>query len=455
MKPSKKTCSMILLALLFVAGQDIGWAANRVELNLDDAVHMAMENNRSIKKSVADVDSAYWQLRENRRNCGPTLSWSATGNRVGGKSYEQSGYTRAFTNSVSLSIPLYTGDKLEQNIKSAQSSLDAANLSLEAEKQTIRNTVTSDYFTILKYRSQIEVDQDSVANLQAHLDNVNAQFRAGTIAKADILSSEVSLADKQQSLVTAQNNYQVAIATLNNDIGLETGTETIIKDDLKYTPYQLNLSECEQYALNYRPDILQKSYEAKEYDAAKESAKSGGRPQVTASANRSFGGDNPFGTNHNSSDYWSVGVSASWDVFDNGVTKAQVLQKEAKVNKAKEAYEAQKESAMLEVRTAYLDLIAAEKNIHTSQMSVGKAQEDYRIEQEKYSAGVGTNLDVLDAEKKLSSAKGDYVTALYTYNASKTALDKAMGIPVDLDVSTYASRPRENSKQDKDNDQYR
>jgi outer membrane protein TolC len=150
--------------------------------------------------------------------------------------------------------------------------------------------VTSDYFTILKYRSQIEVDQDSVANLQAHLDNVNAQFRAGTIAKADILSSEVSLADKQQSLVTAQNNYQVAIATLNNDIGLETGTETIIKDDLKYTPYQLNLSECEQYALNYRPDILQKSYEVKEYDAAKESAKSGGRPQVTASANRSFGG---------------------------------------------------------------------------------------------------------------------------------------------------------------------
>ena len=81
------------------------------------------------------------------------------------------------------------------------------------------------------------------------------------------------------------------------------------------------------------------------------------------------------------------------------MTKAQVLQKEAKVNKAKEAYEAQKESAMLEVRTAYLDLIAAEKNIHTSQMSVGKAQEDYRIEQEKYSAGVGTNLDVLDAEK--------------------------------------------------------
>ena len=66
-----------------------------------------------------------------------------------------------------------------------------------------------------------------------------------------------------------------------------------------------------------------------------------------------------------------------------------------------------------------------------------KAKEDYRIEQARYSAGVGTNLDVLDAEEKLCSAQGNYVSALYTYNVSKASLDKAMGLPVELAVEKY------------------
>ena len=124
-------------------------------------------------------------------------------------------------------------------------------------------------------------------------------------------------------------------------------------------------------------------------------------------------------------------------MFDNQVTKAKVKQKEASWQKAQEAVQEQEDTVRLEVRTAYLDLIAAEKNIKTLQSSLDKAQEDYRIEQARYSAGVGTNLDVLDAAEKLCSAQGNYVSALYTYNVSKASLDKAMGLSVDLDAQRY------------------
>ena len=89
------------------------------------------------------------------------------------------------------------------------------------------------------------------------------------------------------------------------------------------------------------------------------------------------------------------------------------------------------------MRTAYLGLQAAEKNIQTTSVAVTRAEEDYKIAQVRYSAGVGTNLDVMDANEKLTTARTNYYTALYNYNTSKASLDKAMGIPVDLDVVKY------------------
>ena len=430
-----------LTGLLCLPITNMVFAANSVAVTLEDGIHMAMENNRSIKESESDMDRARWSLHETRRGGGPTISWSAAARRLGGKAYENANYQHEFYHDVELSIPLYTSGKLENRIKSADYSLQSSILSLENEKQTIRKTVTKDYFDILKYRSQVGVYQDSVNNLQEHLRNVNAQYYAGTVAKSDVLSSEVSLANEQQNLVSAQNDYDVAVAAFNNVVGLATDTETVISDELSYTKYDIVLEDCQAYALQHRPDLLGKKYDAEAARADVEAAKAENGPQVSGVAARTFAGSSLFSDNHAGSDTWSLGISASWNVFDNGVTAAKVKQKEATWQKAQEVALEQADTVQLEVRTAFLDLVAAEKNIRTLQESLDKAKDDYRIEQVRYSAGVGTNLDVLDAEEKLSSAQGNYVSALYTYNVSKASLDKAMGLPVDLDVQKYQEIP--------------
>ena len=103
----------------------------------------------------------------------------------------------------------------------------------------------------------------------------------------------------------------------------------------------------------------------------------------------------------------------------------------------------------LDVRTAYLNLRAAEENINTMKEALTKAEEDLRIEEVRYSAGVGTNLEVMDAQDKLVTAKGDYITALYNYNTSKASLEKAMGVPVDLDIEPYWKALEEQDKKGK------
>lgn len=436
MKSRKKKTGIIVLGLmLLAAGGTV--SAERMDITLDEGVRMALENNYSIEESASDRDSAYWGLREARRNSGPKVSWSSGAYRVGGKAYEGWPHNGLYSNQLSLSMPIYSGGQLENNIKAAEWGLSGAELDLERTKQNIRNTVSEDYYNILKCSSEVEVYQESVNNLKAHLDNVDAKFRAGVVAQKDVLSSEVSLAQGKQQLVSAINDLHVAVATFNNDVGLPMETETVPREQLSYVKYDRTLPECDEYAQINRPDLFQKQFNFRQKQAEMEAAKSGMRPKVDAAVSRNIGGSSPFKTDSTSSDSWSAGLSLNWNILDSGITSAQVNRKKAALHRAEAELKDKLNSVKLEVHTAYLNMRAAEENIKTMQEALSKAQEDYRIELVRYEAGVGTNLEVMDAQDKLVSAKGKYITAMYNYNTSRANLDAAMGVPVDLDITPY------------------
>ena len=439
----KKLTAMVVSGLMLMTISSTAMAADTVQIDLKDSVQMALENNRNIKSALGDVDAAKWNLSNYRRQMGPTLSWSAAGNAIDGKSLDAAkmvpggpAYDSAFTNTLTLGMPLYNGS-LRAAIDKAGYALHAADVTLENTKQTIRYQATADYYQILQCRNLIDVQQEAVNTLQEHLDNVNAQFRVGTVAKSDVLASQVQLANAQQALVSAQNNYDIAVSTLNNVIGMPTDTVLGIRDQLKYTKYDLSLADCTAYALANRADGAAAYYAIKEAEAGINSARAGQHPTVNAAITRGIGGEKPFETNHTSNDSTTAGVSASWNIFDNGVTAAAVHSAEASLLKAQEASASKDEAIQLEVRTAFLNLQAAEKNIQTTQTAVNQAEEDYKISQVRYSAGVGTNLDVMNSEEKLTEARTNYSTALYNYNTSKASLDKAMGSPIDIDVVKY------------------
>ena len=420
-----------------------------VDLTLLESVRMAMNNNRTIKEADTDVDSAKWARHEARRAAGPQLTWEGSARKIKGKAGDyidqqrQEGKinydgTKSYTNSFSVAIPLYTGGKIENSIAASEYGIDVADLTLEATKQNIRYQTTAAYYNILQNRNLIQVRQEAVDTLAAHLKNVNAQYTVGTVAKSDLLRSQVELANAQQNLINAQNNYDISVATFNNIVGLPINTIVNASDELTYTKYELSLPACTEYALYHRPDGLAADRGVKAAEAQMNAAKSGWQPSLTAQVSRNLGGDGPFKTNgsvdNNSTTY---GVVASWNIFDNGITEAQVAQKKAALKKAQQEALAMDDKIQLDVQTALLNLQAAEKNIQTTKVAVDKAQEDYKIAQVRYSAGVGTNLDVMDAEQALITAQTTYITALYNYNTSKASLDMAMGIKVDLDVAGY------------------
>lgn len=437
---SRALTTVLLSGSLLFVGNNFAFAQDGgvVDLTLDNSVHMALQNNRLIKQSAYDTDSARWALKEAKGQKGVAVKWSTTAYAVGGETYDLYNRDSSYGNVLEASIPLYSGGKLENNIKSNEIGVDISDLNLEDTKQQVKLNATQGYYKILQCRNLVGVNKESVDQLQAHLNTVNAKYSAGTVAKSDVLRSQVELADAQQSLVNAQNNYDLSVSSLDNIIGLPITTKLNIKDELRYTKYDYNLPECIDIAMNNRPDGIAANKAIEQAQAQVDIAKAGNLPEVAAYAGYTIDGNNAF--KHDSAEQYQIGVQASWNVFDNNVTKAQTKQAEAALAKAQEAAEYTKENIQLDVQQAYLNLLSAEKNIQTTSVAVNQASEDYNIAQVRYTAGVGTNIDVMDARVALTTAKTNYVQALYDYNTSKAQLDKAMGMPVDLDVQAVAAK---------------
>lgn len=406
------------------------FAAAPVELTLEESIRLALANNPAIKVAEADKEKAIWTVKEAETGSAPTLSLGHTASRG------RSAATRttpaatgnSFVNKVALSLPLYTGGKVESAVEQAKLSNDSATLGIEKAKQQIRLDATSAYYTVLQTSNMVKLNQESVDRLNAHLKNVQAQYQVGTVAKTDVLRSEVEVADAEQTLIKAENAYELAIASLNNVLGMPLETQVNVKDQLKYQQVSITLDDSIKKSQVNRPDLAQAEISVAVAEEGVNGAKAGYRPTVGLSASEGWSDTSFPGTDNNT---WSVGVSANWNVFDAGLTNSKVKQQVSNLEKVRQQAQQTKDSAQLEVRQTYLNLKEAEKRIATSQVAVNKAEEDFKIAQVRYTSGVGTNLDVIDSQVALTQAKTNYVQALYDYNTSRAKLEKAIGAKVE------------------------
>ncbi|MBO5245013.1 MAG: TolC family protein [Selenomonadales bacterium] len=393
-----------------------------VELTLQESVNLALENNPRMKLAMLDEMKAEAGLDEAQANRGFTLGYvhNAGRSKMEGFSAENS-----FSNGLTLSVPIYTGGRLENAVDAAEIALESSKLGVDDTRQQLRMDTTNSYYSILQSQNQVTIYEQTVESLEEHLKNVKAQYHVGTVAKSDVLRSEVELADAQQSLIKAENARELSVSNFNNVVGLPLDTDVRVTEELGYEKYDLVLADCIAYALENRADGKQAQLAIDAAEEYKSIAKSGYRPTVSATASNGWSDSDFPGTEDES---WQIGAKLSWNVFDSGLTRAQVRQAEADIEAAKEQARQKQDAIQLEVRTAYLDVKEAEKRIHTSSVSVEKAEEDLKIARVRYNAGVGTNLDVMDAQVALTTAKTNYVQSLYDYNTSKAELDRAMGI---------------------------
>lgn len=398
-------------------------------LTLEKSIALAMQNNDQIKAAGSNAEAAKWDLAKAKGAHSLFMNFSNTSAKIGGEYWQvfhvDDDPSSYFINTFSASLPLYTGGRIEHTIEQAKLGSTISDLQLKNTRQQIRYQVTQAYYMILACQNMQQAKADAVVQLKEHLHNVQLQLAVGSVAKTDVLRSEVALADAQQSLVTAENNTKVAIASFNKIVGRPIQDATEIAADMSCAPETYQLDECVEYALQHHSNRIASQKMVDQANEGVQIAKAGKRMNV------SF--DTSYATYDTKVDefdtkQWMVGVTASMNIFDGNVTSAQVNSAKAKLEQVKHQANDTETTVEFDVQQAYLNMKKAESNIDTNKVAVDKANEDFKLASARYSVNLGTNLDVVDAQVALTTAKTAYINSLYDYNVSKAALERAMGL---------------------------
>ena len=416
-----------------------------VDLNLPKTVQMALDYNRDIKNSQYALKKAEYAINQAQAGKKPTVDYTfgaqrsratdvATYSRAASLMGSANSISNAFSNGISVNIPLYTGGLVEGQIDVAKLGKTNAQEEILRVEQATKYSAIEGYYGLLAYQELQGVYHEAVDNLQGHLDNVQAQYNVGTKAKVDVLSSDVSLANAKTTAITADNNVAIAESNLNNILGLPLETKLNLADhQLPFDTYNISLQEAMDYAMKYRPEVLQAALAVQKAENNIDIADAGNKPTVSVKGSNDWG-DTTFPGIDANKRQWSVGANLTYKFYDGGTTKAKVAQAKQDLLVARETEQKTRESVQLQVKQAYLNIRSAAQKVEETQTVVDQARENYRIQNIRYQAGVGINLDVLDAQLSLNQAQVNHIQALYDYNVGIAKLEQVMGVDVESGV---------------------
>jgi len=427
-----KIMAFIIVMAVIVCGQQ-GVEAMPMRLTLEQSIERALEFNPVVYQGLAQVEGAKAKLNQAQANFGPQLSFSATAAPTSSVTGLppliplQTVQYNYYENEFQLSLPLYSGGKLENQLdqQHAEVTVSEKNLSNTKEQLVLDTTLT--YINVLESQKLLALTQESYDNTNKHLHNVKERFVVGVAIRTDILRSEVELANITQDLIKARNACKLNLLTLNSLLKLPLATELelpdIVGSDIITTP-SVSVDECVKTALAIHPQLIGGKAGIASARYAFEASKSGRRPTLTLFGYYDWAESDRFPPH---GDNWQVGLSMNFNVLDSGLIKGQVRQSKATLEETEARYQKLQDDMVLEVQQAWFNLMEAKERSVAAQMVLEKAQEDYHMAEERYEVGVGTNIDVLDAQEALVKSRTNYIQSEYDVVRDQAKLSKAVG----------------------------
>lgn len=399
--------------------------ANSLQLTLTDSIKLALAHSPKLKFAEAELAKKSWQIKENQAAYIPTLNVSHQQSRNHQEREDAS--LNSHNTVLEAKTTLYSGGLNEGLVAQAKELHAGAQYNfIYIKQQVITNTYLA-YYNLLQSEKNVALAEESVQRLTQHLSVVQAQYQEGTVIKSDVLRTEVELAQAKQNYSRARNNSQLANNQFLTLLGLPSEQSITLAESNDTPKYDGSLEQAVQIALLQRTDLKQIQQDEKVTQYGIKIAKSGYMPTVSLSIKKEW----PNQENIDNS--WSTQLSVDFNVFDGNKTKSKIKQAEWENAKAHEQLQEKKEQITLETKEAYFNLQNSQTALDIASQVVVKAEEDYTITLVRYQSGIGSNLDVIDSQGALTSAKLNYINASYDYNKYNVQLAQAMGIITEED----------------------
>lgn len=415
--------SFVYLVVLLLAACPCFATAEAVPtgpLSLQQCIAIAMGNNTDVLVAKNDVAVARSRSASALSSYLPQLSLQNNTFVWGSENVLNKSTTgTAFTATQSV----FDGGLREANAQAARYGVTESSAGLSRTQETVVYNISKAYYEHLRARHLEEVAEANVEYSKGLRDQVKAMAKEGTSAKVDVLPIEAQLASAQVSLLSAHNSVRTTCIELQNLMGLSSKAGFQVQDinDLPIAEPK-TLNDYVTAAAKSRPDILQSKAAAGVARASVRSARISlyPRPTISASYQRQVqGGFTTSGTQ-------MVG-GIVFDIFNGGANRAAY--REAKANQATALLQEQQTDRDIrsQVEEAYLNLTSSKERITASAASLEAADNNYKAQKERYAQGLGTTLDLLNAEVQFITAQSDSVQSRYDYYVALAQMDYALG----------------------------
>ena len=407
-------------------------AAQQRILTLEECVRIAWGEQPQVAVAERNWRVALERVKSVRANLFPQFSAGYQFRRfLSTRSIFQLGLTRVVAeptefkeSSLSLSQLLFDTFQTPLQIRQAKAQANAASFTYERTKADIALQVAQQFFTVLQARAQVRLQERVLERARRLLEAAEAGFKAGTVARLDVLRAQVQVRTAEVDLLAAQNQERVAMLTLRNLMGVGDDLVFDIAEPSEEPMAPLpSLTQLLAQAFRQRPEVQEAEWQRKSADAARQLARLAMMPTLTVN-----GSYNRYPTSsRNITKEWAVNLVVSYPIFDGGRLRAELTTAELQREQAALTLRRTLNDIRLQVEQAYLNLQNACERLAAAQEAVKEASETARLTEEAYRAGVASLLDVLNAQVALAQAETQELQARYDLRRALFALRHAIG----------------------------
>jgi outer membrane protein len=426
----------LLLAILLGLGGSISAAGQVPKMTLAEAIARANRVQPNVVQAIGSVRNAQARQRSASGAFFPSFSLNSgigrsfsegpqrvdpnTGQVITGNSTNQS-----ITNSISSSVDLFTGFRRGNEKKAASANRGAAEASLANTLNNQQLTTTNQFFDVLAAEELLRVREASVRRAEEQLKVAVAKLHAGRGIRPDSLRSVVTLGTAQLQLLNARTALATAEANLGRLVG-EEGPVGAVEDSTLYAILpSVDAAGLRSEALANAPSVRAAEAGRVAAQAAIKIAKASYFPTLSLSANMSLNGSRANDYDFLQGRQFNLGLS--WPIF-NRFQREQTIVNSQSAAETAEATAAESRRLILANLTANLAALESSRlQIAIAQTSVLAAQEDLRVQQERYRLGAATIVDVLTSQEALNQAEVDAVNARFDYVRARASISALIG----------------------------
>jgi outer membrane protein len=409
-------------------------------MTLEDCVSEALAANPDVLDAKEAISKAAGGVTEARSGYLPNLALQGSYNFLektqtvdfpdpltGRTQQFKLDFTRDYVFQLVASQPLYTGGRLANSYRIADRSRGLAEADLSRVKSQITLDVVQAFYGLLLAREAVGVAQEAVDTAEEFLRVVKAQYQTGEASSFEVMRAEVEVSNLQPALIAAKNGVALSELGLKKAMGVGQDADVEFTGSFEVHDFDMTLAEALAVALSKRAELETLKYQKQIAEASIGLAKSGRLPSLSLDVNYNVSTDQITLDSDKIEDTYNGYITLSLPLFDGLRTKSQISQAMTDLRRVGIAKTNLEEAIEIEVRGAFLDIEAARELLKSQEKNVGMAEEGLKIANDRYLQGYATNLEVLDSQLALTTARKNKLQAVHDLNLAIARLKKAMG----------------------------